>query len=96
MILVNTPSFLATTSETQTSIKIEKLVVNYSTRLGSKDGNPQGYIDSYVSTESGQFVYASGEIEMEMLVGNILAELHDLYILHFSALNPSLTFTSTL
>lgn len=96
MILVNTPSFLATTIETQTPIKIEKLVVNYSTRLGSKDGNPQGYIDSYVSTETNQFVYNLPQIELESLSGNILAELHDLYILHFSELNPSLTFTSTL
>jgi hypothetical protein len=96
MILVNTPSFLATTTETQTPVKIEKLVVNYSTRLGSKDDMPQGYIDSYVSTETSQFVYNLPQIEMESLSGNILAELHDLYILHFSALNPSLTFTSTL
>jgi hypothetical protein len=96
MILVNIPSFLATTEETQTPIKVEKIVVNYSTRLGVKNDAPQGYIDSYIGTESNSFLYNLPPIEMEDLVGDILAELHDLYILHLSVLNPSLTFTSTL
>jgi hypothetical protein len=96
MILVNTPSFIATTLETQTPMKLDKLVVNYSTMLGEKDGAPQGYINSYIGTDANTFVYSLPAIEMETLAGDILKELHGIYIAHLSWLNPSLTFTSTL
>jgi hypothetical protein len=96
MILVNTPSFIATTLETQTPMKVEKIVVNYSTVLGEKDGNPQGYINSYIGTLNNEYIYSLGQIEIESLTGDILKELHGLYIVHLSPLNPTLTFTSTL
>jgi hypothetical protein len=96
MILVNTPSFIATTLETQTSTKLDKLVVNYSTRLGVKGDRPQGYVDSYICTTDAGFIYSLPAIEMEVFTSDILVELHGMYIFHLSNLNPSLTFTSTL
>lgn len=96
MILVNTPSFIATTLETQTPTKLEKLVVNYSTRLGVKEDRPQGYVDSYICTTESNFIYALPAIEIEVFTSDILMELHGMYIFHLSNLNPSLTFTSTL
>ena len=96
MILVNTSSFIATTTETQTPMKVDKMVVNYSTRLGVKEGNPQGYVDSYISTVEGGLLYSLPAIEMEVFTDNILRELHGMYIIHLSGLNPSLVFTSTL
>ena len=96
MILINIPSFIATTLETQTPMKLDKLVVNYSTMLGEKDGAPQGYINSYIGTEEKVFVFALPAMEIETLSGDILKQLHTLYVDHLSELNPSLTFTSTL
>lgn len=96
MILVNKPSFIATTLETQTPMKLEKLVVNYNTVLGEKEGNPQGYVVSYICTESGSYLYGLPQIEMEVFTDNILEELHGMYIFHLQGLNPELVFTSTL
>jgi hypothetical protein len=96
MILVNTPSFIATTTEAQTPMKVEKIVVNYSTVLGEKNGNPQGYINSYIGTPESAYIYSLGQLEMESFTDNILKELHGLYIVHLSQLNPTLNFTSTL
>jgi hypothetical protein len=96
MILIDTPSFIATTAETQTPMKLDKLVVNYSTMLGQKDGAPQGYINSYICKEDSQYIFSLEPIEIETLAGDILKELHGIYIAHLSWLNPSLTFTSTL
>lgn len=96
MILVNSSSFIATTTETQTPFKVNEMVVNYSTVLGVKEGNPQGYIESYIATTDGGLLYALPAIEMEVFTDNILKELHGMYIIHLSGLNPSLVFTSTL
>lgn len=96
MILVNTPSFIATTTETQTPMKVEKIVVNYSTVLGEKDGNPQGYINSYIGTIDSLYLFSLGQMEIEQFGGNILSELHAMYAAHLSGLNLNLTFTSTL
>lgn len=96
MILVNTPSFIATTTETQTPMKVETIVVNYSTILGEKNGNPQGYINSYIGTLESAYICSLGEIEIDSFTGDILRELHAMYVTHLSALNPTLTFTSTL
>lgn len=96
MILIDTPSFLATTLEAQTPMKVDKIIVNYSTRLGLKDNAPQGYVDSYIGTTEGAVIYSLEPIEMEVFTSDILVELHGMYIFHLSNLNPSLTFTSTL
>lgn len=96
MILIDTPSFIATTTETQTPVKLNKIIVNYSTMLGQKDGNPQGYINSYIGTLNNEYLYSLGQVEIEQFGGNILSELHGMYIAHLSGLNPTLNFTSTL
>lgn len=96
MILANTPSFIATTGTTQTPTKVDKLIVNYSTMLGQKEGQPQGYINSYLCTEDNVFVYSMEPVEMEFFTDNILKDLHKIYTTYLNALNPKITFTSTL
>jgi hypothetical protein len=96
MILINTPSFISTSADTQTPMKLDQLVVNYSTALGQKDGVPQGYINSYLCTVENSFVHSIPQIEIEVFTGNILSDLHNIYITYLTALNPKLKFTSTL
>jgi hypothetical protein len=99
MIKVNKPSFLATSEETQTGTKVELLTINYNSFLGSKLVNgenvPQGYIQSYLYTETMNSIMndCSEDTSFE---GNILSELHDMYIKKLELLNPSLTFEKTI
>ena len=99
MIKVTEPSFIATSAETQTSTKVSLLTVNYNAFLGSKevDGEnvPQGYIQSFVYTETMNSIMNDVQ-EDTLFIGNILADLHDMYISKLQILNPSITFTSTL
>jgi hypothetical protein len=96
MILIDTPSFIATSADTQTPFKTDKLVVNYSTALGEKAGAPQGYINSYLTNLDSSWVLAFPQQEIELFTGDILKELHASCIAFLSAINPDLTFTSTL
>jgi len=99
MIKLNKASFIATSSETQTSTKVGLLTVNYNSFLGSKlvDGENvnQGYIQSFVYTETMNSIMNDVQ-EDTLFTGNILAELTDMYISKLQILNPSITFTSTL
>lgn len=99
MIKVNKASFIATSDETQTSTKVSLLTVNYNSFLGSKlvDGEnvPQGYIQSFVYTETMNSILSDTQ-EDTGFSGDILADLHDMYISKLQILNPSLTFVSTL
>ena len=99
MIKLNTPSFIFTSEETQTSTKVELLVVNYNAYLGTKLVDevsvPQGYIQSFVYNETVNAILSDTQ-EDTAFTGNILVELTNQYIAKLSALNPSITFTSTL
>jgi hypothetical protein len=99
MIKLNQASFIATSAETQTSTKVQKLTVNYNAFLGSKlvDGEnvPQGYIQSFVYNETTNSIMNDVQ-EDTLFTGNILAELTDMYISKLELLNPSIIFTSTL
>jgi hypothetical protein len=99
MIKVTEPSFIATSAETQTSTKVGLLTVNYNSFLGSKlvDGEnvPQGYIQSFVYNETMNSIMNDVQ-EDTSFIGNILAELTDMYISKLELLNPSIIFTSTL
>ena len=99
MIKLNQASFIYTSEATQTSSKVELLTVNYTNYLGSKivdDINvPQGYIQSFVYNETGNSILSDLQ-EAEAFTGNILADLHDMYISKLQILNPSVTFVSTL
>ena len=99
MIKVTKPSFLATSEETQTSTKVGLLTINYNSFLGSKlveDKNvPQGYVQSYLYTETMNSVM-NDVVEDTTFTGNILSELHDMYISKLQLLNPKLTFEKTL
>jgi hypothetical protein len=99
MIKVEPASFIATSSETQTSTKVGLLTVNYNSFLGSKlvDGENvnQGYIQSFVYTETMNSIMNDVQ-EDTSFTGNILAELTDMYISKLQILNPNVTFASTL
>jgi hypothetical protein len=99
MIKITEPCFIATSAETQTSTKVGLLTVNYNSFLGSKlvdeENVPQGYIQSYLYTETMNSIMNDVQEDTEF-TGNILAELTDMYISKLQILNPSITFTSTL
>jgi hypothetical protein len=99
MIKLNTPSFIFTSEETQTSTKVELLVVNYNAYLGTKLVDdvsvPQGYIQSFVYNETMNSILTDTQ-EDTYFTGNILNELTEQYITKLSLLNPSITFTNTL
>jgi hypothetical protein len=99
MIKLNTPSFIFTSEDTQTSTKVELLTVNYNAYLGTKTiddvTTPQGYIQSFVYNETMNAILSDTQ-EDTSFTGNILVELTNQYIAKLSALNSSITFTSTL
>ena len=99
MIKLNQASFIYTSETTQTSSKVELLTVNYTNYLGSKIVDninvPQGYIQSFVYNETMNSILNDVQ-EDTLFIGNILADLHDMYISKLQILNPSITFTSTL
>lgn len=99
MIKLNTPSFIATSAETQTSSKVSELSVVYSCILGSKQVDevsvPQGYIQSYVMNETMNSIMNDNQ-ESEEFTANILVELTDMYIAKLQILNPTIIFTNTL
>ena len=99
MIKLNTPSFIFTSEETQTSTKVSQLVVNYNAYLGSKlvdEVNvPQGYIQSYVYTETMNAIMSDTQ-EDTNFSSNILFQLTEEYITKLTLLNPSITFVNTL
>jgi len=99
MIKLNTPSFVFTSEETQTSNKVSQLVVNYNAYLGSKlvdEVNvPQGYIQSYVYTETMNAIMSDTQ-EDTNFSSNILFQLTEEYITKLTLLNPSITFVNTL
>ena len=99
MIKLNKASFIATSNETQTSTKVSLLTVNYNAFLGTKEVDGvivnQGYIQSFIYTETMNSIMNDVQ-EDTLFTGNILADLHDMYISKLQILNPSITFTSTL
>ena len=99
MIKLNTPSFIFTSEETQTSNKVAQLVVNYNAYLGSKLVDnvnvPQGYIQSYVYNETMNSIMSDTQ-EDTNFSSNILYQLTEDYITKLSLLNPKVTFTNTL
>jgi hypothetical protein len=99
MIKIETPSFIFTSEDTQTSTKVGLLTVNYNAYLGTKTidevTTPQGYIQSFVYNETMNSILTDTQ-EDTSFTGNILVELTNQYIVKLSALNPSITFTSTL
>ena len=99
MIQLNTPSFIFTSEDTQTSTKVSLLTVNYNAYLATKTidevTTKQGYIQSFVYNETMNSILTDTQ-EDTSFTGNILVELTNQYIAKLSALNPSITFTSTL
>ena len=99
MIKLNTPSFIFTSEETQTSNKVSQLVVNYNAYLGSKLVDnvnvPQGYIQSYVYNETMNAIMSDTQ-EDTNFSSNILFQLTEEYITKLTLLNPSVTFVNTL
>ena len=99
MIKLDKPSFVATSEETQTSTKVQLLIVNYNAYLGNKivDGEqvPQGYIQSFLYNETMNSIMSDTQEDTDF-VGNILVELTNMYIVKLTSLNPTVTFTSTL
>ena len=99
MIKLNTPSFIFTSENTQTSTKVSELVVNYTNYLGTKEidgvSTPQGYIQSFVYNETMNSILTNTQ-ENILFTGDILNELTNQYIAILQALNPSITFTNTL
>ena len=99
MIKLNTPSFIFTSENTQTSTKVSELVVNYTNYLGTKEidgiSTPQGYIQSFVYNETMNSILTNTQ-ENTLFTGDILNELTNQYIAKLQALNPSITFTNTL
>lgn len=102
--LKNGAAFLATSAETQTSTKVEKLIVNYQTLLGKKEVEgkqvPQGYIGSWVMNEQGTNIMQVQKIEEDTdpkFIGkDILEVLTTDYIATLKALNPKVEFVNTL
>jgi hypothetical protein len=99
MIKVEPMSFIFTSEDTQTSTKVDLLIVNYNAYLGYKvvDGEnvAQGYIQSFVYNNTMNSIMNNLQ-EDTIFSGNILSELTDQYIVELSLLNPTITFTSTL
>ena len=99
MIKLNIPSFIATSEDTQTSTKVQSLTVNYNAYLGTKeiDGEqvPQGFIQSFVYNETMNSIMSDTQEDTDF-TGNILADLHYMYIAKLQLLNPTIKFTSTL
>jgi hypothetical protein len=99
MIKIETPSFIFTSENTQTSTKVDLLTVNYNAFLGSKlvdeQNVPQGYIQSFVYNETMNSIMSDIQ-EDTIFSGNILNELTEQYITKLTLLNPNVTFTSTL
>ena len=99
MIKLNTPSFVFTSEETQTSTKVSKLIVNYNAYLGSKLVDnvnvPQGYIQSYVYNETMNAIMSDLQ-EDTNFSSNILSQLTEEYITKLTLLNPKVTFVNTL
>jgi hypothetical protein len=99
MIKLNQASFIYTSEDTQTSTKVNELVVNYTNYLGTKEidgiSTPQGYIQSFVYNETMNSIMNDVQ-EDTLFSGNILADLHDMYISKLQILNPNVTFVSTL
>lgn len=102
--LKNGAVFLATSAETQTSTKVEKLIVNYQISLGKKEVEgkqvPQGYIGSWVMNEQGTNIMQVQKIEEDTdpkFAGkDILEVLTTDYIATLKALNPKVEFVNTL
>jgi transcriptional antiterminator Rof (Rho-off) len=98
--LKNGAAFLATSSDTQTSHKVELMAVTYQAYLGTKDVDgetPQGYINSWVTDESNNNVFGSMKTQEDTeFSGNILFELTEAYIADLKVLNQSITFENTL
>lgn len=93
----NGAKFLATSAETQTSHKVELMVVNYQSYLGLKNGLPQGYINVWITDEKNNNVFGKIETyEDTIFLGNILSELHSKFITKLSVFNPNIQFLSTL
>ena len=99
MIKLNTPSFIFTSEDTQTSSKFSELIVNYTNYLGTKEidgiSTPQGYIQSFVYNETMNSILTNTQ-ENTLFTGNILNDLTNQYIAILQVLNPSITFTNTL
>jgi len=99
MIKLDKLSFIATSEETQTSTKVQLLIVNYNAFLGSKDVDgkkiPQGYIQSFVYNETMNSIMSDTQEDTDF-TSNILVELTNMYIVKLTSLNPTVTFTSTL
>lgn len=99
MIKLNTPSFVFTSEETQTSNKVSQLVINYNAYLGSKMVDnvsvPQGYIQSYVYNETMNAIMSDLQ-EDTNFSSNILFQLTEEYITKLTLLNPNVTFVNTL
>lgn len=99
MIKTNKLSFLYTSEDTQTSIKIDELIVNYTNYLGTKTVDnvvvKQGYIQSFVYDQTMNSILENTQ-ENTSFTGNILNELTNQYIAILQVLNPSITFTNTL
>jgi hypothetical protein len=99
--LKNGAAFLATSTDTQTSHKVELIAVTYQAYLSTKDVDgvetPQGYVNSWVTDESNNNVFGSMKTQEDTeFSGNILAELTEAYIAELEILNPTLTFENTL
>jgi len=99
--LKNGAAFLATSSDTQTSHKVELIAVTYQAYLGTKDVNdvptPQGYINSWITDENNNNVFGSMKTQEDTeFSGNILFELTEAYIADLKVLNPKLIFENTL
>ena len=97
----NGAAFLATSSDTQTSNKVELMAVTYQAYLGTKDVDevsvPQGYINSWVTDENNNNVFGSMKTQEDSeFSGNILFELTEAYIADLKVLNPNVTFENTL
>ena len=97
----NGAAFLATSSDTQTSHKVELIAVTYQAYLGTKDVDgvptPQGYINSWITDENNNNIFGTVKTQEDTeFSGNILSELTEAYIADLKVLNPTLEFTSTL
>ena len=99
MIKLDKPSFIATSEETQTSTKVQLLIVNYNAFLGNKivddEQVPQGFIQSFVYNETMNSIMSDTQ-EDTGFSENILSELTNMYIAKLQLLNPTITFISTL
>jgi hypothetical protein len=100
MITINngTPCFLVTGEDTMTSNKTALLIVNYNTFLSTKEGLPQGYIQSFLYNETMNSIMSNiQEDTAAKFVGkDILKVLTNDYVATLKALNPSVTIVSTL